>query len=190
MTDKPRTTSLLVLHIIAVLKAWLLRRIEQDYEARGRLSKLTSMASWTLYLLHAGLTMSAARHPSRPLPVRRKPAVTLGGTCALLGSTLFGASALKFRSFEQVSGLEAGELMTSGPYRFSRNPQIVGWGLALLGASLAGRSGAALLLTATFFFVHRLHAPIEERHLERTFGEQYRRYRANVPRFLSLPTKS
>ena len=113
-----------------------------------------------------------------------------GGTCALLGSTPLGASVLKFRSFEQVSGLETEGLVTSGPYRFSRNPQVVGWGPALLGTSLASRSCAALLLTAAFFFAHGLHAPIEERHLERTFGEQYRRYRANVPRFLGLPRDS
>ena len=148
------------------------------------------MLSWALYLLHTGLTVSAALHPSRPLPVKRKPAITLGGTCALLGSTLLGASVLKFRSFEQGSGLETEGLVTSGPYRFSRNPQVVGWGPALLGTSLASRSCAALLLTAAFFFAHGLHAPIEERHLERTFGEQYRRYRANVPRFLGLPRDS
>ena len=93
---------------------------------------------------------------------------------------------LKFRSFKQVPGLEAGGLVTSGPYSFSRNPQIVGWGLALLGTSLAGCSGASLLLPAAFYFVHRLHALIEERHLKRTFGEQYRRYRTTVPRFLGL----
>jgi protein-S-isoprenylcysteine O-methyltransferase Ste14 len=63
----------------------------------------------------------------------------------------------------------------SGPYRFTRNPQVVGWGLALLGAALAGRSARALLLVAAFFLVHWSYLATEERHLERTFGEEYRR---------------
>ncbi len=80
--------------------------------------------------------------------------------------------------------------MTDGVYRYSRNPQNVGWGLVLLGVSLAGRSGAALLLTAVFFVVFRSYIPVEERHLERTFGEEYRRYRDATPRFLGLPSRA
>ena len=75
----------------------------------------------------------------------------------------------------------------SGPYRYSRNPQVVGWGLTLLGAALIGRSFEALLLVVAFLLVHRLHLATEERYLERTFGEEYRRYRAKAPRFLGLP---
>ena len=111
----------------------------------------------------------------------------LGGSLVLFGSWFFVASVREFRSFEQMSGTEPGNLVTSGPYRYSRNPQIVGWGLALLGASIAGRSLKALLLTAAFFFIHRLYFVSEEQHLERVFGEEYRRYRSEVPRFLKLP---
>jgi protein-S-isoprenylcysteine O-methyltransferase Ste14 len=86
-----------------------------------------------------------------------------------------------------MSALETGQLVKTGPYRYSRNPQIVGWGLALLGTAIAGRSAKALILVGFFFLIHRLHTPTEERHLERTFGEEYLRYRAEVPRFLGFP---
>lgn len=165
--------------------SWLLRKVGRDYEERGQLSSGSSAVGWASYLLHAGLTILAARR-ARPLPLGRMPSRTLGGALILFGSALFAAGVREFRSFEQMSGLEKGELVKSGPYRYSRNPQVVGWGLALLGAALAGRSPKALLLVAAFFVLHRVYFSIEERHLERAFGEEYRRYRATTPRFLGL----
>lgn len=167
--------------------AWVLRRAERDYEAQGRLSPQASATGWALYALHAGLTLAAARHVGRPLPMVKASAVAMGGALALLGSWFFVWGVREFSTFEQMSGVETGHLVKSGPYRYSRNPQVVGWGLALLGAALAGRSREALLLVAAFFAVHRPYLAAEERHLERAFGEEYRRYRANVPRFLGLP---
>ena len=166
---------------------WLLRRIERDYEDRGRLSPQASFGGWALYLGHLWLTLSAALRRQRPLPAGEAPSTFVGGTSALFGAYLFAAGVREFRSFEQMSGVETGQLIKSGPYRYSRNPQVVGWGLALFGAALAGRSVRALVLVGLFFLVHRLYFSIEERHLERTFGEEYRRYRAKAPRFLGLP---
>lgn len=137
--------------------------------------------------MHAALTVAASRQSSWPLQVGKRPSTAAGAALALSGSLLFGAGVREFRSFGQMSGVETGRLVRIGPYRYSRNPQITGWGLALLGAALAGRSREALLLVAAFFLVHRLHFTTEERHLERTFGEEYRRYRAEAPRFLGLP---
>lgn len=172
---------------LAVWAAWLLRKVERDYEEQERLSPEASAAGWALYLVHAALTASASLRRRRPLPVGETLSVALGGASVVLGSYLFAAGVREFRSFEQMAGVEQGELVKSGPYRYSRNPQVVGWGIALFGAALAGRSTKALLLVAAFFLVHRLHAPVEERHLERTFGEEYRRYRTETPHFLGLP---
>lgn len=173
--------------VLLVAAPWLIRRVGRDYEARGRLTPLAAALVYAFYVLHAGLVISAALRNSGPLPLSRAPAVALGTLSILLGSGLGVAGAREFRSPEQISGLDPGQLVTDGVYRYSRNPQNVGWGIALLGISLAGRSGVALVLTAIFFAIFRLYAPIEERHLERTFGEEYRRYRDAAPRFLGLP---
>ena len=148
---------------------------------------MASALVWLLYLMHLGLTVSASLRPSRPLPVDRKTACTLGASTAVSGLAFCAAGIREFRSFRKMSALETGQLVKMGPYRYSRNPQVVGWGLALLGFALAGRSAKALILVGFFVLIHRLHAPTEERHLERTFGEEYRRYRTEVPHFLKLP---
>lgn len=187
MSGKLSAIPLMPVFLIASV-SWLLHRVKKDYEEWGRLSTQASAVGWTLYVLHAGLTLSAARNASgEQLPLGRASAGWFGGVLMLSGAALFWAGVYEFRSFEQMSGLQAGNLVKSGPYRFSRNPQVVGWGVSLLGAALAGRSAQALLLAAAFFIVHRLQAPIEERHLKRVFGEEYRHYSREVPRFLGLP---
>lgn len=172
---------------ISGLSAWVLRRVKRDYETRGRLSPEASAAGWILYLTHAALTVAASHRYRGSLPVGNTKLPVAGGALTLFGVVIFRAGVREFRSFEQASGLEAGNLVTTGPYRYSRNPQVAGWLLGLLGVALAYRSVPGLSLVAAFLFVHRLYFGIEEQHLERVFGEEYRRYKARVPRFLGLP---
>jgi protein-S-isoprenylcysteine O-methyltransferase Ste14 len=76
-------------------------------------------------------------------------------------------------------------LVTSGPYRISRNPMYTGHAVAVVGVGLWTGSwwpiGAALLsmLTTT----HLVIAP-EEEYLGRRFGAEYTRYRSQVRRWL------
>jgi protein-S-isoprenylcysteine O-methyltransferase Ste14 len=43
---------------------------------------------------------------------------------------------LNFRTFQRMSGLQMDQLITDGIYTWSRNPQNLGWGVALFGISL------------------------------------------------------
>src|SRR3989442_1142810 len=76
------------------------------------------------------------------------------------------------------------ELVTSGPYAWTRNPIAGSHFLALLGVALVVGSPAAagivfLLGVPANLVIHR-----EERGLEARFGEAYRAYRASVPRWI------
>jgi len=76
-------------------------------------------------------------------------------------------------------------LVTSGPYRFSRNPGYLGMALAFAGISLMSSAVWSLialvptLAVIEFGVIHR-----EEAYLERTFGTDYRAYRARTRRWL------
>lgn len=73
------------------------------------------------------------------------------------------AGMLEFRSLRKMSGLETSKLITTGIYRYSRNPQYTGWFLALLGISIMGRSGLALLLTIILIVgIHLYNVKLEE----------------------------
>lgn len=172
---------------ISGLSAWVLRKVKRDYESQGRLSSEASAAGWILYLTHAALTVVASYRSRGSLPVGNVRLSVSGGALVLFGVVIFRQGVREFRSFEKMSGLEMGNLITSGPYRYSRNPQVAGWLLGLLGLTLVYRSVPGLSLVAAFLFVHRLYFGIEEQHLERTFGEEYRSYKARTPRFLGFP---
>ena len=76
-------------------------------------------------------------------------------------------------------------LVLHGPYRFTRNPMYVGLGLCYLGATLLVNSAWPLVLfPALIVLVQRWVIAPEEAYLERTFGAEYRAYRARVRRWL------
>lgn len=80
-------------------------------------------------------------------------------------------------------------LVVSGIYRHVRNPMISGFFLVLLGEALAFRSQGLLIWAAIFFAMGVIFIPlVEEPLLERRFGEEYREYRRNVPRWVPRVT--
>ena len=76
-------------------------------------------------------------------------------------------------------------LVVSGPYRLSRNPMYIGVALILIGWA-AGFALRALWYYALAVIVlfHLRVVLAEEPWQARTFGEEWRRYKARVPRWL------
>ncbi len=76
-------------------------------------------------------------------------------------------------------------LVTSGPYRFSRNPIYLALTLVYLGLALAFGSWWPVVLLAPVLIVMRFGViGREERYLEARFGDAYRDYCASVRRWL------
>ena len=76
-------------------------------------------------------------------------------------------------------------LVTGGPFRYSRNPIYVAMGLAYAGIGIAADSPwvLGLLVPALAVMRYGVISP-EERYLEGKFGDEYRRYKASVRRWL------
>jgi protein-S-isoprenylcysteine O-methyltransferase Ste14 len=76
-------------------------------------------------------------------------------------------------------------IVTTGPYRFSRNPLYVGLTLLYLGLTSAFNTWwGVILLVPTLAIMHWGVIRREERYLEQRFGEPYRQYCARVRRYL------
>jgi protein-S-isoprenylcysteine O-methyltransferase Ste14 len=76
-------------------------------------------------------------------------------------------------------------LITSGPYAFSRNPLYLGGNVFIFfGAAFLLGSPSALFITAVHIPLVDLFIRREERQLEKTFGEEWLRYKQRVRRWL------
>lgn len=77
------------------------------------------------------------------------------------------------------------KLVVTGPYRHLRNPMILGVIILLIGEAFVLSSYGIAILAAVFFILNTAYfITFEEPQLEQLFGESYRQYRANVPRWI------
>ena len=80
-------------------------------------------------------------------------------------------------------------LVVEGVYRHVRNPMITGVALILFGEALLTQSFALGLWALLFTVVNLIYIPlVEERGLIARFGDTYRLYRQNVPRWIPRRT--
>jgi protein-S-isoprenylcysteine O-methyltransferase Ste14 len=83
----------------------------------------------------------------------------------------------------------ANELIVEGVYRYVRNPMHTGVFAVMLGEGLVLRSTFILTFALFAIFSHLFYIPFsEERGLEKRFGETYRVYKENVPRWIPRST--
>ena len=77
------------------------------------------------------------------------------------------------------------ELVTGGPYAWSRNPMLVGVFAFLFGVGfLLGSISMVFIWTPLFIIFNVIELKlVEEPELERRFGESYREYKKRVPMF-------
>ena len=151
-----------------------------EYRKRGKLSLLG------LFLLCAMLFMpnlvleyaTAYEMPSTLLDY-------IGVLVALFGLVVCLIGIINFRSVSKVLCTDAGELTLSGPYRFSRNPQYVGWFLFLLGFAMNDWSLWCLSALVVVAISLHLLVLVEEEHLQDVFGEPYIDFCRKVPRYIA-----
>jgi protein-S-isoprenylcysteine O-methyltransferase Ste14 len=185
-------TPLYVSSVVSLgLTLWAIMTVRSDYAKHQILTNFTTVLVWVAYLFHACVVLWAASLSAWIVELPKWLTIPAGTILVFLGVAIITIAILNFRTFKRMSGLQTDRLITDGIYAWSRNPQNLGWGLALFGIALIGRSGFALLLSALFgIAIHIYIAAMEEPYLERIYGEAYRQYRVKTARYLGLPVDS
>jgi protein-S-isoprenylcysteine O-methyltransferase Ste14 len=115
--------------------------------------------------------------------------VTLAGSVIGIGAWLLldGAAMLFFRraGTSMIPIKPSTALVTTGPYRFTRNPMYVGMAFLYMGLAFAlGFIWPLAVLPVVIVAVDRLVIAVEEAYLHRRFGEDYSEYTRRVRRWL------
>ncbi|MBD59127.1 MAG: isoprenylcysteine carboxyl methyltransferase [Citromicrobium sp.] len=111
----------------------------------------------------------------------------VGVVCGALGVAILGSGLIGFirAGTNPEPWKRDTQLVTSGLYRFTRNPMYLGMVMVQLGIALfALNTGALVSVPLAILLVDRFVIAREERHLTATFGSAYRDYCDRVRRWL------
>ena len=160
----------------------------RDYQRKGRLTLLSSLLELLVMSLY--VSFPYLYNPpqwvspwSREVPVS-EPLRTVGRACIAIGLVSAFGTMLWF-GLRRAFGLQVKGLIQSGPYRVTRNPQLVFFVPVVLGCVVLWPSWYALGWAALYGIVlHPTMVVTEEEHLLAVHGEEYARYCQRVPRYV------
>ena len=161
--------------------------VRTDYREKGRLTPLTSLLQLLIWALLIGFPF--LYNPpqwvwfwSAHVPVGT--GLRAVGVSAVVAGVLLAFATMVWFGIRRAVGVEVGGLVESGPYRLTRNPQIVGGALTVLGCAVLWPSWYALGWICLYSIASHAMVLTEEEHLRRVFGVVYERYCARVPRYI------
>jgi len=109
----------------------------------------------------------------------------LGTYLSYAGVTLYGIGYIVVMvSLNDFKHAPADGVVTSGLYRYSRNPQWLGLVGVFMGTALAMGAVLHLILVLTLVAVYHFQILLEEEICTSAYGEKYRGYMSRVPRYL------
>ena len=171
-----------------MLGIYVFSEIKKTYDKKGMFTNKLLSLWYAMWVFHHVPLVLASFYSVWSIPID-KTAALIGGVILFgIGAVVLPMGMIEFRSLRRSTGQDVSKLITTGIYRWSRNPQFVGWFLMLFGILLAGRSGLALALTIVFMVVLHLYTiRLAEPYLERLYGEEYRLYKSRTGRWISIP---
>jgi protein-S-isoprenylcysteine O-methyltransferase Ste14 len=167
--------------------------VRRDYQRKGQLTLVSSFLELLIWGLYFGFPY--IYNPaewvyfwSRDVPVSA-PVRAAGLICITVGLALAFGTMFWF-GLRRALGLRVNGLIQRGLYRVTRNPQLVGGSLLVIGTVVLWPSWYALGWAALYGIVGHLMVITEEEHLREVYGEEYERYCERVPRYLGLRRRS
>lgn len=159
--------------------------VRRDYLQRGKLGPLSVTLEFIVFALHANVIYLHLSVPWPLLPPAPENPVQLylGAAVTILG-LLTTLAIMAHLGFSTTIGQQPGEVRQSGPYRWTRNPQILTYGVMLVGLGIMYPSLQIAAWILLYGAIGYLMVITEEEHLSTLFGEKYDEYRNKVPRFI------
>lgn len=192
MFDQTCTFLLMTIGFIVwlFLTIFYLFEMKKAYVSKENISKKASISIWFMELVHTMLVAGSSFFGFWLIQIDTKISILLGMILIIIGLILMLGGMKEFGSIKKLSGLDNSKLVTTGIYKYSRNPQYLGWFITLFGISFLGHSILSFLLTFLFIvIIHFRIIKLEEPYLSRIFGNEYELYKKSTSRYFSISKK-
>ena len=126
-------------------------------------------------------------HLSPPETIIYLPYKLIGTICITMGLAVLLIAWLQFKKANAAAcpTAESTLIVTSGIYRYTRNPMYLGMLLMLLGAAFFMGTIPAMLGPIVFFLIiDKVFIPYEEKDLRSSFGNEYEEFLSTTRRWL------
>lgn len=160
-----------------------------ESRASRRLSPLENRIPPPLAVVLIGVVMAIIALPSRSVPLGGVTRLVIGGVAIALGGLVVVHGARTFwkagTTINPVRLDQTSALVTTGLFRYTRNPMYVGFTAVLVGWAACLGSPWTLLGPVVFvLFTDRFQIIPEERVMREKFGPAYAAYCSHVRRWL------
>ena len=162
--------------------------IKNVYLKNGKLTFLAGFSQFSVFFFHAFLLY---------LPnflFTNWPAIEVGTISFLTGFIVCSVSLLilvlgfiTLGPFLRTMGVNSSELTIKGIYKYSRNPQVLGYGLLLAGCGVLWPSWYIFVGLVSYGFIAHRMILTEELHMESLFADKYVSYCNKTPRYFRYP---
>ena len=176
----------LLLSLLTLVFGYFVFRVivRRDYKKKGKLSSFATFLEFLIFAAHANLsyTFLPAPYPEIP-PLPENCAQTTLGIDLLLVGIFFTLWAMSGLGFKKAFGQDPGYLNRAGFYQYTRNPQILSYGVALLGIATLWASLYSLGWLLIYGIIAHMMVVTEEEHLLGIYKEAYEDYCQETPRY-------
>lgn len=179
-----------LLGLLLVVCPFLLIKIYSDYKTKSELSKVGVVFAYIIFGLFCMTIINTTHYPKWVFAPDNILYDVFGYIFIVSGIIILAEALFEFNSYKRIffltnSGLKADKVISTGVYRFSRNPQYIAYHLLLIGYALPSMSIIPLILILIHIMIIGLIiVPGEEKYLEKILGDEYIQYKKRVRRWL------
>lgn len=181
--------------LLIVISAFVIFRVivRRDYLRIGHLSitsALLELVIWVLVFFYPFIYSSPGWEWFWSSGSKVGTVAWITGMVVLCTGFLLALGTMFWFGLRRAFGLQVNRLVMVGPYRCTRNPQVMGGCLLLIGSSIIWQSWYNLVWIVLYAVVTHLMVITEEEHLLQVYDTAYIQYCLSVPRYIGFKHKS
>jgi protein-S-isoprenylcysteine O-methyltransferase Ste14 len=163
------------------------RIVRNDYHRRGRLSPFSSLSQLLVFLGY--FCFPYLYNPPGwawfwRIDVSTTPVLQVLGLALICLGFVVAFGTMFWFGLAKAFGMAVNGITKRGPYRVSRNPQVLGGYLLVIGVFVQWPSLYALGWVLMYALIMHWMVLTEEEHLLQVFGQEYAEYCTETPRYL------